>query len=201
MNTRRRSMATAKFVLKDGTATQEFEGLLSAGAAVGYDLSEARRVDVRPRWSSGGQPGAASPQVAVRVPQRVYELAKKRAKADGRTLSAFVGDHWWRRTSCRDGRSQPRQPRRVCSLGQLYRGPQSESSSASRSTSRSRSGSNTGLSVSRVPARTRKAASLSLGGLRSFRSTPVTATRRPPSFSERILVCIFPQVAAAAEAC
>ncbi len=84
-------MAKAQFVLKDGTPlTRELEEQLAAEAEAGYDLSKARRVDLRPGRPSRGQPAGESPRVAVRVPRGVYELAKKRAKAENRTLSAVL---------------------------------------------------------------------------------------------------------------
>jgi hypothetical protein len=84
-------MAKVQFVLKDGTPlTRELEGQLAAEAEAGYDLSKARRVNLRPGRPTRGQPAGESPRVAVRVPQGVYELAKKRASAEGRTLSTVL---------------------------------------------------------------------------------------------------------------
>ncbi len=84
-------MAKAQFVLKDGTRlTPTLEEQLAQEAEAGYDLSKARRVDLRPGRPSRGQPAGESPRVAVRVPQGVYELAKKRANAEGRTLSTVL---------------------------------------------------------------------------------------------------------------
>ncbi len=84
-------MAKTQFVLKDGIPlTRELEEQLAAEAETGYDLSKARRVDLRPGRPSRGQPAGESPRVAVRVPQGVYELAKKRATTEGRTLSAVL---------------------------------------------------------------------------------------------------------------
>jgi hypothetical protein len=84
-------MANARFVLKDGTPlTPELEEQLAAEAEVGYDLSEAQRVDLRPGRPLRGDAGGESPRVAVRVPRGVYELAKRRAAAEGRTLSTVL---------------------------------------------------------------------------------------------------------------
>jgi len=84
-------MANARFVLKDGTPlTPELEEQLAAEAEAGYDLSKARRVDLRPGRPARGDTGGESPRVAVRVPREVYELAKSRAAAEGRTLSTVL---------------------------------------------------------------------------------------------------------------
>ncbi len=84
-------MAKARFVLKGGTPlTPELAAQLTAEAEAGYDLSKARRVDLRPGRPSRGQAGGESPRVAVRVPRGVYELAKTRAAAEGRTLSTVL---------------------------------------------------------------------------------------------------------------
>lgn len=47
-------------------------------------------MDLRPGRPSRGQPAGESPRVAVRVPRGIYELAKTRAKAEDRTLSAAL---------------------------------------------------------------------------------------------------------------
>jgi hypothetical protein len=84
-------MANARFVLKDGTSlTPELEEQLAAEAEAGYDLSKAGRVDLRPGRPPRGDTGGESPRVAVRVPRGVYELAKRRAAAEGRTLSTVL---------------------------------------------------------------------------------------------------------------
>ena len=84
-------MANARFVLKDGTPlTPEPEEQLAAEAEAGYDLSKARRLDLRPGRPRRADPGGESPRVAVRVPRVVYELAKRRAAAEGRTLSIVL---------------------------------------------------------------------------------------------------------------
>ena len=94
-------MAKVPFVLKGGSVlTPELEAQLAAEAEGGYDLSNARRVHLRPGRPSRGQGIGESPRVAVRVPRAVYELARTRASAEGRTLStvirellaAYVGD-------------------------------------------------------------------------------------------------------------
>jgi predicted DNA binding CopG/RHH family protein len=84
-------MAKARFVLKGGTPlAPELEEQLAAEAEVGYDLSKSRRVDLRPGRPSKGDTSGESPRVAVRVPRAVYELAKRRAAAEGRTLSTVL---------------------------------------------------------------------------------------------------------------
>lgn len=84
-------MAKAEFVLKDGTVlTPELEKELADEAEAGYDLTQARRMYLRPGRPAKGQPAGESPQVAVRVPKDVYALAKRRAKAEGRTLSGVL---------------------------------------------------------------------------------------------------------------
>lgn len=85
------AVSRAQFVLKDGThLTRELEEQLAAEAEAGYELTKARRVVLRPGRPSKGQPVGESPRVAVRVPQGVYEQAKKRSTAEGRTLSAVL---------------------------------------------------------------------------------------------------------------
>jgi hypothetical protein len=84
-------MAKTQFVLKDGTdLTQELEEQLAREAEAGYDLSNARRVELRPGRPARGESFGESPRVAVRVPQRVYTLAKERAAAEPRTLSTVL---------------------------------------------------------------------------------------------------------------
>jgi hypothetical protein len=83
-------MASARFVLRDEPPlTPELEEQFAAEAEAGYDLSKARRVDLRP-GRPRGDTGGESPRVAVRVPRGDYELAKSRAAAEGRTLSAVL---------------------------------------------------------------------------------------------------------------
>jgi len=75
----------------DGTPLKrEVEEQLAAEAEAGYELSKARRVDLRPGRPSRGEQAGESPRVAVRVPQGLCELAKKRAKSENRTLSAVL---------------------------------------------------------------------------------------------------------------
>jgi predicted DNA binding CopG/RHH family protein len=81
-------MAKAQFVLKGGTVlTPELDKQLADEAEAGYDLSKARRVILRPGRPAKGDPVGESPRVAVRVPSHVYEVAKRRATSEGRTLS------------------------------------------------------------------------------------------------------------------
>ena len=84
-------MAKAEFVLKGGTPlTAELEEQLADEAEAGYDLAKARRIQLRPGRPSKGAPTGESPRVAVRVPKDIYVLAKKRAKQEGRSLSAVL---------------------------------------------------------------------------------------------------------------
>jgi len=84
-------VAKRQFVLTGGTIlTPEGEKHLSAEAEAGYDLSKARRVVLRPGRPGKGEPVGESPRVAVRVPTDVCETAKKRARSEGRTLSAVL---------------------------------------------------------------------------------------------------------------
>lgn len=84
-------MAKAEFVLKDGTPlTRELEEQLADEAEAGYDLSKARRIDLRPGRPLKGAPAGESPRVAVRVPRDIYALAKKRADEEGRSLSTVL---------------------------------------------------------------------------------------------------------------
>ncbi|MHB8717747.1 MAG: CopG family transcriptional regulator [Candidatus Dormibacteria bacterium] len=84
-------MSKARFVLKASTPlTSELEEQLAAEAEAGYDLTKARRVDLRPGRPSKGQAAGESPRVAFRVPRGVYEVAKSRAAAEGRTLSTVL---------------------------------------------------------------------------------------------------------------
>jgi hypothetical protein len=84
-------MAKADFVLRGGAPlTPELEAQLADEAEAGYDLSKARRVHLRPGRPSKGAPGGESPRVAVRVPRDIYELARKRADAEGRSLSIVL---------------------------------------------------------------------------------------------------------------
>ena len=84
-------MAEAEFVLKDGTLlTPELEERLAREAGFGYDLSTAKRVVLRPGRPSKGEPRGESPRVAVRVPEVVYKSAKRRAAAEGRTISQVL---------------------------------------------------------------------------------------------------------------
>jgi hypothetical protein len=84
-------MAKAEFVLKDGTVlTPELEKQLADEAEAGYDLTQALRIDLRPGRPSRGEPAGESPRVAVRVPKDVYALARRRAGAEGRSLSAVL---------------------------------------------------------------------------------------------------------------
>jgi hypothetical protein len=84
-------MAKAPFVLKDGAAlTPELEKQLADEAEVGYDLSKASRIHLRPGRPSKGAPAGESPRVAVRVPKDIYALARKRATSEGRSLSAVL---------------------------------------------------------------------------------------------------------------
>jgi hypothetical protein len=86
-------MAKAQFVLKGGTVlTPELEKQLADEAEAGYDLSRARRVILRPGRPAKGEPVGESPRVAVRVPSQVYEIAKRRAASEGRTLSSVLRD-------------------------------------------------------------------------------------------------------------
>src|ERR1039458_3955843 len=86
-------MAKAEFVLKDGTVlTPKLEKQLADEAGAGYDLTQALRIDLRPGRPSKGEPTGESPRVTVRVPKDVYTLARRRAGAEGRSLSAVLRD-------------------------------------------------------------------------------------------------------------
>ena len=94
-------MAKAEFVLKEGTVlTPELEKQLADEAEAGYDLTRARRIDLRPGRPSKGEPTGESPRVTVRVPKDVYTLARRRAGAEGRSLRSLARTDrslcWWR---------------------------------------------------------------------------------------------------------
>jgi hypothetical protein len=63
---------------------------LSAEAEVGYDLSKARRVVLRPGRPSKGEAHGESPRVASRVSVDVYLAARERATREGLTLSGVI---------------------------------------------------------------------------------------------------------------
>jgi hypothetical protein len=84
-------MANPPCVLKDGKVlTPELEDELSREAEAGYDLSQARRVYLRPGRPAKGEAHGESSKVNTRVPADVYVEARQRAKDEGTTLSAVV---------------------------------------------------------------------------------------------------------------
>jgi hypothetical protein len=63
---------------------------LSVEAERGYDLSQARRVILRPGRPAKGEPVGESPRVGSRVRASVYAAARERAAREGVTLSSVI---------------------------------------------------------------------------------------------------------------
>lgn len=71
--------------LKDGTPlSEEMADRLADEAERGYDLSKGRRVG-RPSLGEG-----VSPRVNFRISEALHELALKRAKREGKTVSELA---------------------------------------------------------------------------------------------------------------
>jgi predicted DNA-binding protein len=68
--------------------TKEMTERLAKEAEKGYDLSKARRVRVQPGRPSLGE--GVSPRISYRVGRGLYTQVKKRADAEGRTVSELA---------------------------------------------------------------------------------------------------------------
>jgi hypothetical protein len=70
--------------------TPEIVAALAVEAERGYDLSQAaRRESGRPSLAEGE---GSSPRVSFRTTRALYEAARKRAAAEGRSVSALARD-------------------------------------------------------------------------------------------------------------
>jgi hypothetical protein len=84
-------MANRSMKLKGGRVLdQALLDKLSAEAERGYDLSNARRVHLRPGRPAKGEPRGESPRVSSRVPASIYAAARARAEKEGLTISDVI---------------------------------------------------------------------------------------------------------------
>lgn len=83
-------MADLKAKRSGARVTPEIAAALAAEAERGYDLSQAaRREGGRPSLEKGE---GSSPRVSFRTTRTLYEAARTRAAAEGRSVSALARD-------------------------------------------------------------------------------------------------------------
>jgi len=83
-------MANPKTKRSETRITPEIAAALAAEAERGYDLSQARRRESgRPSLAEGE---GSSPRVSFRTTRALYEAARMRAAAEGRSVSALARD-------------------------------------------------------------------------------------------------------------
>ena len=81
----------ANLKTKKGQAvTKRLVGELAKEAEAGYDLSKARPERTRGRPSLSSKDKGVSPRITYRVPSDLYEAAQRKARKEGRSVSAVA---------------------------------------------------------------------------------------------------------------